>query len=98
MTIEEAWLAWMKATRKTTSPPTVEDFEVIKRSSNWAAFEAGCLMEREACAKLADSMRDKTSRYADYLGDVGEAIRREHDNVHSYALDCGSHEPLLCQD
>ena len=31
--------------------------------------------EREACAKLADSMRDKTSRYADYLGDVGEAIR-----------------------
>jgi hypothetical protein len=46
-----------------------------KRSSNWAAFEAGCLMEREACAKLADSMRDKTSRYADYLGDGGEAIR-----------------------
>jgi hypothetical protein len=75
MNIEEAWLAWMKATRKTDSPPTVEDFDVIKRSSHWAAFEAGCLMEREACAKLADSMRDKTSRYADYTGDVGEAIR-----------------------
>lgn len=75
MTIEEAWLAWMKATRKTDSPPTVEDFDVIKRSSHWAAFEAGCLMEREACAKLADSMRDKTSQYADYTGDVGEAIR-----------------------
>lgn len=68
-------LTWMKATRKTDSPPTVEDFDVIKRSSHWAAFEAGCLMEREACAKLADSMRDKTSQYADYLGDVGEAIR-----------------------
>ena len=41
MTIEEAWLMWMKQTRSTTEPPTVEDFEIIKRSSHWAAFEAG---------------------------------------------------------
>ena len=31
--------------------------------------------EREACAKLADDMRDKHSLYADYIGDVGSAIR-----------------------
>jgi hypothetical protein len=41
MTIEEAWLFWMKTSRKTDSPPTVEDFDLIKRSSHWAAFEAG---------------------------------------------------------
>ena len=41
MTIEEAWLFWMKQTRSTAEPPTVEDFEVIKKSSHWAAFEAG---------------------------------------------------------
>jgi len=40
MTIEEAWLFWMK-TRSTTEPPTVTDFDVIKKSSHWAAFEAG---------------------------------------------------------
>jgi hypothetical protein len=40
MTIEEAWLFWMK-TRSTTEPPTVENFDVIKKSSHWAAFEAG---------------------------------------------------------
>ena len=41
MTIEEAWLFWMKTSRKTSEPPTVEDFDVIKKSSYWAAFEAG---------------------------------------------------------
>jgi hypothetical protein len=41
MNKEEAWLAWMKAARKTVEPPTLEDFEIIKRSSHWAAFEAG---------------------------------------------------------
>jgi hypothetical protein len=40
MTIEEAWMFWMK-TRSTTEPPTVTDFDVIKKSSHWAAFEAG---------------------------------------------------------
>ena len=41
MTIEEAWLMWMKTTRKTSEPATIEDFEVIKKSSHWTAFEAG---------------------------------------------------------
>jgi hypothetical protein len=41
MTIEEAWMFWMKQTRSTTEPPIFEDFEVIKKSSHWAAFEAG---------------------------------------------------------
>jgi hypothetical protein len=41
MTIEEAWLFWMKTTRATQDPAVVEDFEVIKKSSHWAAFEAG---------------------------------------------------------
>ena len=41
MTIEEAWLFWMKTSRSTTEPPTVTDFDVIKKSSHWAAFEAG---------------------------------------------------------
>ena len=41
MTIEEAWLFWMKTTRSTSEPATIEDFEVIKKSSHWAAFEAG---------------------------------------------------------
>jgi hypothetical protein len=31
----------MKTSRKTSEPPTVEDFDVIKKSSHWAAFEAG---------------------------------------------------------
>jgi hypothetical protein len=41
MTIEEAWLFWMKTSRSTTEPPTETDFDVIKKSSHWAAFEAG---------------------------------------------------------
>jgi len=41
MTIEEAWLMWMKQARSTTEPPTIEDFEIIKKSSHWVAFEAG---------------------------------------------------------
>jgi hypothetical protein len=41
MTIEEAWLFWMKTNRSTTEPPTETDFDVIKKSSHWAAFEAG---------------------------------------------------------
>jgi len=41
MTIEEAWMFWMKTNRSTTEPPTVTDFDVIKKSSHWAAFEAG---------------------------------------------------------
>lgn len=40
MTKEEAWLVWMNAT-KTTNTPVETDFEVIKRTSWWAAFEAG---------------------------------------------------------
>jgi hypothetical protein len=41
MTIEEAWMFWMKTSRSTTEPPTETDFDVIKKSSHWAAFEAG---------------------------------------------------------
>jgi hypothetical protein len=41
MTIEEAWLFWMKKNRSTNEPPTVTDFDVIRKSSHWAAFEAG---------------------------------------------------------
>jgi hypothetical protein len=41
MTIEEAWLFWIKTSRSTTDPSAVTDFEVIKKSSWWAAFEAG---------------------------------------------------------
>jgi hypothetical protein len=41
MTIEEAWMFWMKQTRSTTDPSAVTDFEVIKKTSWWAAFEAG---------------------------------------------------------
>jgi hypothetical protein len=40
MTKEEAWLAWMKAA-KTTDTPIETDFDVIKKSTHWAAFEAG---------------------------------------------------------
>ena len=40
MTKEEAWLVWMNAT-KTTDTPVETDFKVIKRTSWWAAFEAG---------------------------------------------------------
>jgi hypothetical protein len=61
-----------------------DDVIRMARESGWAQKDIDSLLyivetaaaaEREACAKLADSMRDKTSRYADYLGDVGEAIR-----------------------
>lgn len=41
MTVEEAWLMWMKTTRKTSETATCDDFEVIKKTSWWAAFEAG---------------------------------------------------------
>ena len=40
MTKEEAWLAWMKAA-KTTDTPIETDFELIKKTSWWQAFEAG---------------------------------------------------------
>ncbi len=40
MTKEEAWLVWMRAT-KTSCLPVKTDFDVIKRTSWWAAFEAG---------------------------------------------------------
>jgi hypothetical protein len=40
VTKEEAWLVWMNAT-KTTNTPVETDFDVIKKSSWWAAFEAG---------------------------------------------------------
>ena len=40
MTKEEAWLAWMKAA-KTTDAPIETDFELIKKTSWWQAFEAG---------------------------------------------------------
>ena len=40
MTKEEAWLAWMKAA-KTTDIPIETDFELIKKTSWWQAFEAG---------------------------------------------------------
>jgi hypothetical protein len=41
MTIEEAWLAWMRSSRSKSDPALFEDFDVIKKSSWWAAFEAG---------------------------------------------------------
>jgi hypothetical protein len=40
MTKEEAWLMWMSAA-KTTDTPIEIDFEVIKKTSWWAAFSAG---------------------------------------------------------
>ena len=40
MTKEEAWLTWMKAA-KTTDTPIETDFELIKKTSWWQAFEAG---------------------------------------------------------
>ena len=40
MTKEEAWLVWIRAT-KTSSLPVETDFDIIKRTSWWAAFEAG---------------------------------------------------------
>ena len=40
MTKEEAWLAWMKAA-KTTDTPIETDFNLIKKTSWWEAFEAG---------------------------------------------------------
>jgi sugar/nucleoside kinase (ribokinase family) len=40
MTKEEAWLAWIKAA-KTTDTPIETDFELIKKTSWWQAFEAG---------------------------------------------------------
>ena len=40
MTKEEAWLVWMNAA-KTTDNPIETDFDVIKRTSWWAAFSAG---------------------------------------------------------
>ena len=41
MTIEEAWLLWMKTSRMNSESATCEDFDVIKRTGYWAAFEAG---------------------------------------------------------
>ena len=40
MTKEEAWLVWIRAT-KTSNLPVETDFDIIKRTSWWAAFEAG---------------------------------------------------------
>lgn len=40
MTKEEAWLVWMNTT-KTTDTPIEIDFDVIKKTSWWAAFSAG---------------------------------------------------------
>lgn len=40
MTKEEAWLVWMNAA-KTTDTPIETDFEIIKKTSWWAAFSAG---------------------------------------------------------
>ena len=40
MTKEEAWLVWMKY-MKTTNTPIETDFDVIKKTSWWEAFEAG---------------------------------------------------------
>jgi hypothetical protein len=40
MTKEEAWLAWME-TSKTTDTPIETNFELIKKTSWWQAFEAG---------------------------------------------------------
>jgi hypothetical protein len=41
MTIEEAWLFWIKQARVTSESATCEDFDVIKKTGFWAAFEAG---------------------------------------------------------
>jgi hypothetical protein len=40
MTKEEAWLVWIRAT-KTSNLPVETDFDTIKQTSWWAAFEAG---------------------------------------------------------
>ena len=40
MNKEEAWLAWIKAA-KTTDTPIETDFDIIKKTSWWEAFEAG---------------------------------------------------------
>ena len=40
MTKEEAWLVWIRAT-KTSGTPVETDFEIIRKTSWWAAFEAG---------------------------------------------------------
>lgn len=39
MTKEEAWLVWMSTSR--SNVPLQTDFDVVKKTSWWAAFEAG---------------------------------------------------------
>jgi hypothetical protein len=41
MTKEEAWLAWMKAAKTNGSVGLETDFDIIKKTSWWEAFEAG---------------------------------------------------------
>jgi len=65
-----------RSTHNLASNPVQHRYSYDGYEENLERFAAlVAAAEREACAKLADSMRDKTSRYADYLGDVGEAIR-----------------------
>lgn len=48
----------------------IDDWPKLK---SFAALVAA--QEREACAQVADSLRDSHSRFADYISDVGTAIR-----------------------